>query len=84
MGRQVEPAAMENFSRGLAERSELKFVACLPADLAGAVVALRSLDEVNLDCLGARVPGHKTPGSVPGAGLAAGTGNIALTNKANP
>jgi hypothetical protein len=49
--RQVEPAAMEKFSSSLADRSELKFAACLRADLVAAVVAVRSLDDANLERL---------------------------------
>ena len=47
MQRQVAPAAIASFSRSLAERRELKFAACLRADLVVAVVAARSLDEAN-------------------------------------
>lgn len=36
------------FAQGLAERTELKFSACLPADLLVTVVAGRALDEANL------------------------------------
>ena len=68
-GRKVEPAAMESFSKTFAERSELKFAACLRADLVAAVVALRSLDEVNLDRLGTRAPERETAGSGPAVGV---------------
>jgi ATP-dependent Lhr-like helicase len=84
MARQVEPAAMESFSRSFAERSELKFAACLPEDLVVAVVAFRSLDEINLDRLDARVPEHKTAGPDPAAVVTAGTGCIALRTEAKP
>lgn len=36
------------YAESVAERSELKFAACLSADLVAAVVARRSLDETNL------------------------------------
>jgi ATP-dependent Lhr-like helicase len=49
----AEPAAMESFAISLADRSELKFAACLRADLVAAVVAVRSLDEANLGRLAA-------------------------------
>ena len=53
MNHQVAPAAVENFSRSLVERSELKFAACLRSDLVAAVVSVRSLDETNLGHLAA-------------------------------
>jgi len=46
--RQIGPSAQTAFGASLAERTELKFGACLPVDLVAAVVAGRSLDEVNL------------------------------------
>lgn len=44
----VAPLAMTAFAEKLAKRCELKFAACLPADLAAAVLVGRSLDEANL------------------------------------
>ena len=46
--RQIGPSAQTAFGASLAERTELKFAACLPVDLVAAVVVGRSLDEVNL------------------------------------
>jgi len=48
MSRPLESATLESFSRSMAERCELKFSACLGADLVAAVIAVRSLDEANL------------------------------------
>ncbi len=39
---------MTAFGASLAQRTELKFAACLHADLVAAVVVGRSLDEMNL------------------------------------
>lgn len=46
--REVSQAVLLRFAQALAERAELKFSACLPVGLLAAVVASRSLDEVNL------------------------------------
>jgi ATP-dependent helicase Lhr and Lhr-like helicase len=46
--RQVDRSSMTAVAQSLAERSELKFAACLPKDLLAAVVVNRSLDDVNL------------------------------------
>jgi ATP-dependent Lhr-like helicase len=43
--RQIGPSAQTAFGASLAERTELKFAACLPVDLVAAVVVGRSLDE---------------------------------------
>ncbi|ACV34890.1 hypothetical protein [Accumulibacter sp.] len=43
----VEQSAMSAFAENLAKRSALKFAACLPTDLAAAVLVGRSLDEAN-------------------------------------
>jgi len=51
MSRPLESATLERFSRSMADRYELKFSACLGADLLNAVIAVRSLDEANLDYL---------------------------------
>ncbi|MGH8439894.1 MAG: DEAD/DEAH box helicase [Pseudomonas sp.] len=45
---QVKHSAIAAFAESLAERSELKFSACLRPDLLAAVVINRSLDESNL------------------------------------
>ena len=44
----VEHSALTVFAENLAKRSALKFAACLPTDLALAVLVGRSLDEANL------------------------------------
>ena len=48
MKRPVEFSAVAAYAESVAERSELKFAACLSVDLVAAVVARRSLDEANL------------------------------------
>ncbi len=46
--RPADDSAITAFGVRLAERTELKFVACLASNLVAAVVAGRSLDEANL------------------------------------
>jgi ATP-dependent Lhr-like helicase len=51
IGAEVNPASMEAFAADLAERTELKFAACLRRQDLISVVVSRSLDEANLVCL---------------------------------
>jgi ATP-dependent Lhr-like helicase len=51
MKRAVDFSTVAAYVNSLAERSELKFAACLSADLVAALVALRSFDEINLQRL---------------------------------
>ena len=51
MHAEVDPAASEAFAADLAERTGLKFAACLRRQDLVSVVVSRSLDEANLLCL---------------------------------
>jgi ATP-dependent Lhr-like helicase len=51
MHAEVDPAAAETFAADLAERTGLKFAACLRREDLVSVVVSRSLDEANLLCL---------------------------------